>query len=106
MPQRTKNGRRLPFYLAIGIYCEICNFPNGTYLEYRKFAAILLQRVMTLPSEMPWPFLGVSSLNLAAPLGAAFFLAGDRPLHEALRLTGAQERRNDAPFLFCQRIAL
>jgi len=53
---------------------------------------------------VPLPFLGVSSLNLAAPLGAAFFLGRKDPIHEALRLTRARAGRNDA--LLCQRIAL
>jgi hypothetical protein len=47
------------------------------------------------------PFLGVSSLNLAAPSGAAFFLCD--PEGCALRLTARARGFNDAPS-FCQRI--
>jgi hypothetical protein len=67
---------------------------------------IAATRYDALWSEMPWPFLGVSSLNLAAPSGAAFFLSSDAGVHEALRLTRKRVRRNDAPSAARQRIAL
>jgi len=40
-----------------------------------RSGAILLQRgIADFLFATPWPFLGVSSLNLAAPSGAAFLL--------------------------------
>ena len=48
------------------------------YLLAHRFGALLLQRgIADFLSALPRPFLGVSSLNLAAPDGAAFFLLCD-----------------------------
>ena len=57
--------------IILGIPREI------SLLRCSAFPSILLQRgIAKLPFGMPPPFLGVSSLNLAAPPGAAFFLPG------------------------------
>ena len=78
-----------------GIFCENPDEKSlaGALTEDHIVAA----RHYGLPLAMPPPFLGVSSLNLAAPSGAAFFPEGLFRREVLIPSIAAQDRCPDTP---------
>jgi hypothetical protein len=68
--------RQVPEMFTLNRYSD-GRFSRFSFLRCNKLPAILLQRGIAFRGAKQ-PFLGVSSLNLAAPSGAAFFCLSPR----------------------------